>query len=139
VNIGRPGYTALHYAAFGGHTDILKLLLEKGGSLNDKTSDGRTLLICAAPGYHVDAVKFLIEKGVDVNAKDESGSAALMIASSFMGNAVVVKILIEKGADVNARDKKGQTALGNALHDKSTEPEKKAEIVKLLRKYGAKE
>ncbi len=139
LNAQAGGNTSMMYAAWGGHADILKLLVEKGGSLNDKTSDGRTLLMGATQGIYVDAMNFLIEKGADVNARDENGATALMTASSFIGHAGFVKILIEKGGDVNARDKKGQTALGIALHDQHTRPEQKAEIVKLLRKNGAKE
>lgn len=131
-------YTALRYAAFGGHADILKLLVEKGGDLGEKTN-GRTLLMGAAREGQVDAVRFLIEKGLDVNAKDNNGTTALMNASSFIGDADIVKLLIEKGAEVNARNNKGQTALGIALHDAHTKKEKKAEIVKLLRKHGATE
>jgi ankyrin repeat protein len=43
-----------------------------------------------------------------------------------------VELLLRKGADVDARDKDGDTALTMA------EKKKHSEIVKILKKYGAK-
>jgi ankyrin repeat protein len=32
----RDGHTALHMAAFGNHTDMLKLMIENGADVNEK-------------------------------------------------------------------------------------------------------
>jgi hypothetical protein len=48
------------------------------------------------------------------------------------GHAETVELLLRKGADVDARDKDGDTALTMA------EKKKHSEIVKILKKYGAK-
>ena len=102
--------TFLVEAAKGGHLEIVKYLLEKGGNINDKDDKCRTALIYASMSVDLETVKYLIEKGADVNAKDNNGSTALMDASSG-GCLEIIKYLIENGADINDKDNDGSTAL----------------------------
>ena len=56
-------------ASLEGHTDVVKLLIEKGAEVNTKGRWGTTPLHYASLEGHTDMVKWLIEKGVEVNAK----------------------------------------------------------------------
>ena len=56
-------------------------------------------------------IQRLIANGADINAKDEKGQTALIMASSFRNNKIMVEYLVDKGADVNKKDKHGNTAL----------------------------
>jgi ankyrin repeat protein len=106
------GRTALMIAAWEGHTEIVKLLFEKGADIKVKDNFGRTALMMAASG-HTNVVKFLLEKSANVNDKDNIGGTALMIAAQN-GHTEIVNLLIEKGAELNARSNDGRTALGAA-------------------------
>ena len=59
---------ALDAASMGGHTDVVKLLLDKGANVNKPSGNmGWTALSSAAYKGHTDTVKLLIERGADIN------------------------------------------------------------------------
>ena len=69
------GWTALHFAAEGGHTDAVALLLERMQGADVAATDdlfGQTALHLAAEGGHRDVVALLLGRmqGADVAAKD---------------------------------------------------------------------
>ena len=72
------GATALHYAIkFGGKLESVKLLLERGASCNEKTSDGETPLMHAIVSHREDIVKVLLEdKNINIEEKDLDGCTA---------------------------------------------------------------
>ena len=57
--------TALIYASKGGHTDIVKILIEKGANFELKDINNFDALMYASKGGHTDIVKILIEKGAN--------------------------------------------------------------------------
>ena len=132
------GSTALIYAAYNGHFNIVKILIANGADVNrksyltDKNYSGRTALILAAQEGHVDILKILLENNADVNAKNQNGDTPLMYAA-IRGNYEVVKILLANGADVNAKNNKGRTALMDAKKNSHLD------IIELLKEAGAKE
>lgn len=58
--------TALNYAADGGHTDIVILLIEKGADVNNKGGADMSPLTNAATAGHLDVSVLLLEKGAVV-------------------------------------------------------------------------
>jgi len=122
--------TALTLASYRGHTEIVKLLVEKGAALDILANDGMTALIIAVAYGYTEIVKLLVEKGaaLDILAKD--GNTALILASTF-GMTKIVKLLVEKGAALDIQSKFGNTALMIASSLGYTE------IVKLLVEKGA--
>lgn len=128
------GNTALTEAAFGGHLDVAKYLVEHGANILDMVkylvehgvdvNAKNTLLMDFAEDGHLDAVKYLVEHGADVNAKDD-GETALMKAAKA-GHWDVVEWLVEHGANINEKDKSGNTALMYATKNNNFE------MVKLL-------
>ena len=62
--------TPLHWAAFGGHTDTVKLLLDVGADKEVKDKNGETPLHCAAWKGHTDIVKLLLDAGADKDVKE---------------------------------------------------------------------
>lgn len=71
---------ALVGAAALGHSDVVKLLLDKGADANAKDENRETALIMAVSKGHFEVVKLLLEKGADVNMKAVYCKTALDIA-----------------------------------------------------------
>jgi len=68
--------TVLHKAAGGGHTDIVKLLLEQKVSLQPQGGeDGKTPLFYACREKQLEAAQLLVAAGANARGTDEDGSA----------------------------------------------------------------
>ena len=91
-------------AAYYGHLEIVKYLVENGADINAKDYEEFTSLIRASINGHLEVVKYLVENGADINTKDHVGITPLIYAS-MLGNFELVKYLIGKGADVNIKYK----------------------------------
>jgi ankyrin repeat protein len=117
-------------ASLGSGLPVLRLLLDKGASVDAKMLTGMTPLIAASARANLDAMRLLIDKKADVNAKNAAGGTALMAASTT-GNAQAVRMLLDKGADSKVRTKRNESALSDAATsgDEAT--------VKLLLERGA--
>jgi ankyrin repeat protein len=133
VNTRLIGTTALMVASYQGHTDIVKLLLEKGVDVNSKATENNiTALFPASQNGHTEVVKLLLGKGADVNAKATSDGATALWMASQNGHTEVVKLLLERGANVNVKKTDDDaTALYVASQNGHTE------VVKLLLEKGA--
>ena len=99
---------ALLDASYNGHTEIVKILIEKGASIHEKNNNGSTPLHYASDNGHTEIVKILIEKGANIHEKDNDGWTPLHRAS-YNGHTETVKILIEKGASIHEKDNDGET------------------------------
>ena len=110
------GRTPLSRAAFNGHGDVVKYLVENGADVSARDDDdgGRTPLSRAALNGHGDVVKYLVDNGADVSAGDYRGYTPLTNAA-MNGHVDIVRYLVEEhGADVSASDNYGNTSLSKA-------------------------
>jgi Ca2+-binding EF-hand superfamily protein len=62
------GWTALHYACYQGHENLVSLLLEAGASVNATNNHGFTPLFYAAQQEHLEIVEMLLDRGADPTA-----------------------------------------------------------------------
>jgi len=113
--IADAGTTALMYAAFGAHLDVMRALLAAGARVDVEASSHETPLTMAASSGDVRAVKLLLEHGADINQK--AGFTALHSACGEEGSTKMVRWLLDRGADVDQKIWTGGTALMNAAHD----------------------
>ena len=106
------GYTALHYAAFGGDISKVKELLLISGVDIDCPSGNRsrsedkmrnTPLHWAARGGHLEVAELLIEAGADPEVKNLAGNTACDMVEDTQG--------FQELLPVNSKDLKGYTAL----------------------------
>jgi ankyrin repeat protein len=80
ADINHPGWTALHYAASGGHTEIIRLLLDENAYIDAESPNGTTPLMMAARYGNSKAVQLLIEEGSDIQLKNQLGLGAIDFA-----------------------------------------------------------
>ncbi|GMG06610.1 unnamed protein product [Aspergillus oryzae var. brunneus] len=113
-----------------GYAEIVKLLVEKGVSLETKDRNGCTPLLLAAVNQHAAVVKLLIEKGVNTKYKDGQGRD-LLLWTVMHGYEGVVKVLIEKGAYLELKDQNGPTPISLAARHGHTA------VVGILTEHGA--
>ncbi len=133
-------YTALMCATYhtgGKSLEIMRVLINKGASINEKIVSDRTAIMYT--GIDKDdgtkKAKLLIEHGADIHAKRTDDYTALMYAAEY-ANAEVAKVLLEKGVDINAKDKSGRTALIVAASSARAEDDC-GPVIKLLLEKGA--
>jgi cytohesin len=78
------GTTLLHWAAWGGHADIVRAVLQAGADVNaavhNELGDGYTPLMTATAFGRCAAARLLLEAGADPRAATRSGETALEIA-----------------------------------------------------------
>ena len=156
--------SALHLAIDRGRRTIVKLLLEKGATVDyavfhlaaqrgcektvqlllDKIPAGETQggflgipLARSAELGHEAVVKILLNSGADVGVRDRGGKTPLHLAS-LSGHAAIVRHLLNKGAVIDAKDDMDDTPLlcviGKSYQD---DPEQHEEVVRLLLSRGA--
>ena len=92
------GQTPLMCAVKGGHVDTVKVLLERGVTVNAKTTSGFTALTDATRMGNVDAVKILLAHGADPGHGYIPGSFL-----TLNGRAIAVKAKKNKISDVLRR------------------------------------
>jgi len=134
------GVGALHWAAFCGHTCVIKRLLEAKADLHITDREGRTPLHVASyerSDGQFDVLRTLIGAGADLHAPDKAGWTPLHCAVS---NAVepAIALLIDSGADAQKKDHEGKTAMDLAAHFGKSEiistmerAKEKAEVMEL--------
>ncbi|MEO7132989.1 MAG: ankyrin repeat domain-containing protein [Vicinamibacterales bacterium] len=106
------GSTALHWAAYSGNVEMVRLLLERKADLQVNTRLGAlTPLMLAARNGHTNVIRLLLDGGDKAATANANGTTVLMLAAAA-GKGDAVSLLVDRGADVNARDvTNGQTAL----------------------------
>ncbi|OHC65828.1 MAG: hypothetical protein A3H93_17250 [Rhodocyclales bacterium RIFCSPLOWO2_02_FULL_63_24] len=134
VDINRADYKGvrpIHYAAFLGSVEAMKLFAERGADLKANTFGGWTALHYAAFGGHRQVAEFLVAAGLPIDVRDSGGESPLFYAIQ-VGDLTMVHWLVSHGADINHENNGGDTPLSHAIE------KQKPQIVGYLQKLGAK-
>lgn len=104
ADVNKPGWTPLHYASTGGHTSVMRLLLDNYAYIDAASPNGSTPLMMAAMYGTQEAVKLLLEAGADPTLKNAKGLGAIDFARQVQREETVLLI----SAAVRGRNPKGR-------------------------------
>ncbi|KAI9565926.1 ankyrin repeat protein [Daphnia sinensis] len=109
---GLRGITPLHLAAWYGHENIARLLINKKAKIDVEDKNRQTPLEYAASSNSVNVAEQLLKAGAVAKSRNHQNSyrSPLHIAAAH-GAREVAKLLIDKGADVYAKDEFDLTPL----------------------------
>src|SRR3989449_1264997 len=109
------GFDPLGLAAFFGHAEAVKVLLDHGADVNQKPPSrfANTAVDAAVSGDHADVVRILLAAGANPNVRSEANYTTLHKAA-VDGNLDVVPMPLDHGADVPAVRGGGHTPLRDA-------------------------
>lgn len=128
------GWSAAHFAAFSGNTEILKRVLD-GGAVPDARSRNifvNTPLHAALIVGQLDTARLLVDRGADVLRRQVMGFAPLH-AAALQGRRDIADFLLDHGADLMARANDGRTPVSEAVRGKH------AELAAYLRTRGGQD
>ena len=125
---------ALNRAAFYGHTECVRLLINEVPIQKNRPQvfggSGETALHNAVMSGRPECVRVLLEQSCDVNVRTNQGSTPLMYAMvrSIKSDKECIKMLLEHGANTKMSDINGRTALHRELYKEQPD----LEVVKWL-------
>jgi hypothetical protein len=80
AHVNKPGWAPLHYAATGGHVEIMAILLEEHAFIDAESPNKSTPLMMAAMYGTPAAVRLLLQEGADPTMRNELGMSAVDFA-----------------------------------------------------------
>ena len=75
--VNGPGWTPLHYCAWGGYTEVCSLLVGLGANVNARAPNLTTPLMMASREGRIDTARWLLQHGADPQLKNDADATAL--------------------------------------------------------------
>lgn len=114
---GLDNWHALHFAANGGHEDIVKELVAIPGiEIEAISNNKRTPMHIATSLGKTSILKILVEKGADPNCRDDEDGTPLHYASQYGMIGCLTYLLTETKADPFLKNKYGYIASDIAMN-----------------------
>ncbi|XP_012938178.1 probable protein S-acyltransferase 23 [Aplysia californica] len=106
------GHTPAHWACLGGHTSILRYMIENKVAIDEASSNelGAHPVHWACVNGHIAVVDILTQVGVDLDVTDNKHCTPLIVAAQY-GQTMLAGYLMGKGARLQLTDKDGDNAL----------------------------
>ncbi|KAK9883128.1 hypothetical protein WA026_001323 [Henosepilachna vigintioctopunctata] len=107
------GRSALHLAAQGGHSPVVRLLLGVAApkEVDAPDGDGCTALQRAAADGHEDVIKLLLARGADADRQDSVHGNSALHEASWKGYSRTIRLLSAAGAKLDSPNAGGFTPL----------------------------
>ena len=67
----KEGFNALHFAAFRGEIEMVRLFEKHGGDYNVKSKQGNSVMHLASQGDAPNVIKYYLSKGMDIDEMDD--------------------------------------------------------------------
>jgi uncharacterized protein len=119
INTFAPdGFQPIGLAAFFGHTEIVRLLLNAGAEVDTQSKNGMavTPLNSAAAGGNLEIARLLLEHGANPNTPQAGGFVPLHAAAQN-GNRDMIELLLRFGANKAVKNNQGKSALDFATEE----------------------
>ncbi|CAJ0578776.1 unnamed protein product, partial [Mesorhabditis spiculigera] len=122
-DIGRNDRHPLKTAIWADNVEVMDILLQNHGDLEQVDYSKKTLLLIAACRNSCNVVEYLLKRGCNIRAKDQDGRTALhcCLYKDFRGqkHRAVVQLLIKYGIDLSVVSKDGLQAIHVAAYNNS--------------------
>ena len=126
------GDVPLIMAAYLGHTEITRLLLEAGADVTAVDSGMKaTALHAAAYAGRTEPARLLIQHGIAIDAQGPYNGYTALHDAIWQNNVETARVIVEAGADLTLRNHEGQTPLEMA------KARKRQQIVALIEQRQA--
>ncbi|RYH30114.1 ankyrin repeat domain-containing protein [archaeon] len=106
-------YSAILFAANNGHLESVRLLLDHGAYINDRSNNGKTPVLWAALWGHKSVVEHLIERKANLNITDKE-ELTLVMSAVLSGNVRLLQRVLQENVNVTATNVYNGTALSIA-------------------------
>ena len=105
------GFYPLGYAAFFGHIDAVRLLLQRGATVDQVSRNplGVTPLHATLSNGHKEIAKVLLEAGASVDASQGGENWTPLHYCAYSGDRETAELILDKCPRLDAQDKKGRT------------------------------
>ncbi|NGX56459.1 MAG: hypothetical protein K1060chlam5_00702 [Candidatus Anoxychlamydiales bacterium] len=104
------GKTPLAWAAKKGHRAIVRLLIDRGATIDQADDLGSTPLVWATWSGDKATVRLLLDRGAAIDFVDNIGFTPLVWAA-WSGDEEVVRLLLDRGAAIDHAENFGSTPL----------------------------
>ena len=113
------GYTPLHRASYGGHTECAAFLLSSGANPNALTGENWTPLHSACRWSKWQCAALLLQNGADINALSNGGQTPLHLAATTRqaDHDLFQVILADRRLDASLKNNLGDTACDLAVRE----------------------
>jgi len=130
LNLCGEGGTAMHHAAFGDQTEMLKILHQLGAkNLDAEDEDGHTAMMVASTAGNIQSVKVLLAMKANINVCTKAGT--VMHDAVEGGHSKMIKTLHALGAtNLDAIDEDDETAVMRASYKGDIESVKALHAIK---------
>lgn len=106
------GDAPLVMAAYLGHTEVVKLLLEAGADVTAVDPGMKaTALHAAAYAGRTEAAALLIQHGIDINRQGPKNGYTALHDAIWENNIDTAKVILDAGADLTLKSHSGETPL----------------------------
>lgn len=118
-------FNSLLAAAYNGHTNIVKLLVQYGVNINIQDQYGQTSLFTAVCKNQISTVKALLALGADPNIPSYKNNTVLHLACQN-NNIEILELLLQHEINISYKNRQQKTALDIAIENNHQE------IIKIL-------
>ena len=125
------GWTALMFAAWEGHTEVARVLLDAGANANAKTFTSTTPLTLATQRGHLPVARLLLRRGAFTSIPHSAGRTAVIVPAAAAGNTEIVKLFLDAGVPADDCGENRHTALIAATVHRHLD------VMRLLLEHGA--